>query len=155
MGTREKPDFRSSILPCVERDVISALATSVRSLVISVFLFFFFSFFFCARATQLSTLLFLVASSTRPFPHAGLFAVTFDFVRRARRNIIVTFTQIAARYSRFNQDGTHCFSSAPVSWIRMNIKHISRHSRRHSLIFGVTRMLSSLLWAWPHERQCL
>lgn len=68
--------------------------------------------FFCDSATPS----FLVASSTQPFPHAGLFAVTSDTVRRACRNIIVTFTQISWPMLEANQDGDAlCSSSAPAS----------------------------------------
>lgn len=61
----------------------------------------YFSFLFSFRAT----LPFLVVSLARPFPHVGLFAMTSDSVRCARRNIIVTFTQIAARCSRLIRTG--------------------------------------------------
>lgn len=103
---------------------------SGRSLVISVFLF-------CTTLCRFS-----LRSSARPFPHVGLFAMTFDSVRCARRNIIVTFTQIAGRYSR--QIRTRRFSSLPLphesAWILIVASLIIHWSS------GSSRMLSTLLW---------
>lgn len=108
---------------------------SARLLVMSVFLFFF-----CTTLPRVS----------RPFPHVGLFAMTFDSVRRIRRNIIVTFTQISVRYSRLIRTLT-LFLPAPVLWICMNI---NRHELDHSLIFALGHPGCSLRFS-DHASTCL
>jgi len=76
----------------------------------SLYLYFFLFFLSCDNVT----LPFLVVSSARPFPHVGLFAMTSDSVRCVRRNIIVTFTQIAARCSRLIKTGLAALPLPPL-----------------------------------------
>lgn len=127
-----KVDFRSSMhrFSCVkERLSLHIHHTSLESiprytcspLFLSLSLSLLLSLFFFLSFRDNATLSFLVASSAWPFPHAGLFAMTSDSIRRARRNIIVTFTQISRPMLEANQDGSLRSSSAPGSWIRMNI----------------------------------
>jgi len=117
-----KADFRSlyTALSCVKETPSPPLGSIPRYICIP--------FFFCTTLPRVSR----QRSLARPFPHVGLFAMTSDSVRRVRRNIIVTFTQIAVRYSKLIRTLT-LFLSAPTLWIRMNI---NRRELDHSLIFA-------------------
>lgn len=132
-ASTRKVDFRSLCHSFVrQRDAFTTSRVDP-----SLYLYSFF-----ARRCRFS-----LRSSARPFPHVGLFAMTSDSVWCARRNIIVTFTQIAARYSRLIR--TRRFSSPPLShesaWILIVASLIIHWSS------GSPRMLSTLLWLYTRS----